>query len=214
MSISRRHFLAAAGATGAGLLLNRSANAQAAAPPVCVFAKHLQFITDYAELAKTAKSIGLDGLDVAVRKGGHVEPVNVAVDLPRCVDAVRAEGLDVFMVTTALSRAEDADARPILEAASKLGIRFARVGGQQYSKDGNILEELDGFTKDMRGLAALLESFKMVGGYHNHSGGQNVGAPMWDLFQLIRGVGNDALGSNFDVGHATVEGGLGAWRLN
>jgi len=214
MTLSRRHFLAGAAACGAGLLWQGTATAQNATPPVCVFSKHLLFIKEYATLAKTAKSLGLDGLDLAVRKGGHVEPENVAADLPKCVDAVRAEGLDVFMITTALKRADDADARPILEAASKLGIRYARIGGHQYSKDGDITEELKGFTDDMRGLAALLASNKMAGGYHNHSGGTNVGAPMWDLHAMFSAIDNPSLGSNFDVGHATVEGGLGAWRLN
>lgn len=210
--ISRRTFL---GTAALGIVAARGSRAATKPGPwVCAFSKHLQFISDYAELAKTAKALGLDGLDVTVRKGGHVEPATVAVDLPRCVEAVRAEGVDVHMITTALKRGDDPDARPILEAASKLGIRYARVGGHQYSKEGVIAEELKAFTEDVRGLAELLQSLDMVGGYHNHSGGTNLGAPMWDLYQLITNIGRDSIGSNFDVGHATVEGGLGAWRLN
>lgn len=206
--------MTAAALTGAVALAQQANGADVVGPPVCVFSKHLHFIRDYGQLAKTAKALGADGLDLTVRSGGHVEPARVAEELPKCVEAVRGEGLDVFMVTTDLNKADDPDAIPILEAASKLQIKYARVGKQQYSKDGDIAQELAAFTKDLRGLAALFEKYNMVAGYHNHSGGNNVGAPMWDIYEMVRAINSSAFGSNFDVGHATVEGGYGAWRIN
>lgn len=184
-----------------------------AMPPVCAFSKHMHFIKDYGQLAKTAKSLGLDGLDLTVRKGGHVEPANVATDLPKCVEAVRAEGLDVYMITTDLNKGSDLDAAPILDAASKLKIKYARVGKQQYSKDGDIAKELAGFTEDLRTLTAVFERFGMTAGYHNHSGANNVGAPMWDIYEMAKSIDSPYFGSNFDVGHATVEGSYGDWRI-
>lgn len=206
--------MAAAAALGAGALAQRANTAVTGSPPVCVFSKHLHFIKDYTQLAKAAKSLGLDGIDLTVRKGGHVEPARVAVDLPKCVEAARAEGLDVYMITTDLNKGDDPDAVPILDAASKLKIKYARVGKQQYSKDGDIAKELAGFTADLRSLTDVFTKYNMIAGYHNHSGGNNVGAPMWDIYEMVRAVNSDAFGSNFDVGHATVEGGSGAWRLN
>ncbi|NUM52234.1 MAG: sugar phosphate isomerase/epimerase, partial [Candidatus Hydrogenedentes bacterium] len=198
---------------GAAAVAQRAGAAAITPPPVCVFSKHLHFIKDYGQLAKTAKSLGIDGLDLTVRKGGHVEPANVAADLPKCVDAVRAEGLDVFMVTTDLNKGDDPDAIPILEAASKLKIKFARVGRQQYSKDGDIAKELAGFIEGLRGLTSTIAKYGMVAGYHNHSGAEQVGAPMWDIYEMARAIDSPAFGSNFDVGHATVEGSYGAWRI-
>lgn len=215
MAPTRREFLAASLATGTALALQPAAKAAALpAPPVCVFSKHLQFIEDYAELARVATDLGLDGLDLTVRKGGHVLPENVATDLPKAVEAIRAEGLDVPMITTGLNDAADADARPILQAASALGIKYLRVGGLSYSDDGDILSELDGFTRQMGALASLLEAFDMTAGYHNHSGGTNMGAVLWDLHHVIRAVNSDHFGSNFDVGHAAVEGAYAGWRIN
>jgi len=214
MDVSRRHFMAMAAAFGGAAI---APPGNAAAPkglPVCAFSKHLHFIKDYAQLAKTAKAVGLDGLDLTVRQGGHVEPAAVATDLPKCVDAVRAEGIDVYMITTDLNKGSDPDAAPILEAASKLGITYARVGKQQYSKDGDIAKELAGFTEDLRSLTRLFERYGMIAAYHNHSAGNNVGAPLWDIYEMARAIGSPAFGSNFDLGHATVEGAGGAWRLN
>jgi sugar phosphate isomerase/epimerase len=118
------------------------------------------------------------------------------------------------MITTRLKNGREPEARPILEAASKLGIKYFRCGPYGYSKDGDPLEELTGFTEELRGLADVAAEYKMVGGYHNHSGRNYVGAPLWDLQRMLQEVGSDAVGSNFDVGHATVEGGLGVWQIN
>ncbi len=216
--ISRRSFLraATAAAGGATLLAHSSARAQEnapAAPSVCVFSKHLQFL-DYPALAKTCKELRLDGVDLAVREGGHVTPDKVTTDLPAAVEALRAEGLDVPMITTGLKNGQEAEARPILETASKLGIRYFRFGPYGYSKDGQPFEELAAFTEEMRGVAALASEYNMAGGYHNHSGRNYVGAPLWDLHKMLTDIGADSVGSNFDVGHATVEGGLGVWQIN
>jgi L-ribulose-5-phosphate 3-epimerase len=43
---------------------------------IAIFSKHLEFL-EGDELAKGAKEIGFDGIDLAVRKGGHVEPERV-----------------------------------------------------------------------------------------------------------------------------------------
>ena len=213
---SRRAFLAAAAATSvaAGVLAEAAdARAEAASPPVCVFSKHLQHL-DYPDLARVCRELGLDGVDLTVRPGGHVTPERVAVDLPRAVAAIRAEGLDVPMVTTAFNDGADADLRPTLEAIAAQGIRFFRCGGLVYDFSAPIAPQLDGFAERLRGLAVEAERAGVVGGYHNHSGGRNVGAPLWDVHEILRRVDSPALGSNFDVGHAVVEGGYGAWEIN
>ena len=46
--------------------------------------------------------------------------------------------------------------------------------------------------------------------YHNHSGSM-VGASVWDLWVLIKDFDPRWVSSNFDIGHATVEGGLSGW---
>ncbi|MCX5758068.1 MAG: sugar phosphate isomerase/epimerase [Candidatus Hydrogenedentes bacterium] len=213
--ISRRHFMAAT-AVAAGLAATGT-RAQGGdkmkGPSVCIFSKHLHFL-DYVGMAKAGKALGLDGIDLTVRKGGHVEPEKVAADLPRAVDAIHAEGLDVPMMTTNLNNGDDPAARPLLEAASKAGIRYFRIGGLIYDKTGNPLDQLKKFTEGLRGLAKLAEQYGVTAGYHNHSGRNEVGAAIWDLQCMLEAVGSDRLGSNFDVAHAAVEGAYGVWQIN
>ncbi len=211
--MNRRTFLGGLVAGATATVLPATAQAALPMPPITVFSKHLQFL-DYEELAKTCRELGLDGVDLTVRRGGHVLPENVATDLPRATDAIRSEGLEVNMITTRLASGDDPDARPILEAAGKLGIQYFRCGGHSYDPDGPpIMDQLDAMVPQLRALAELAEANGMYGGYHNHSGYDRVGAPMWDLHYLFEQVGSPHIGSNFDVGHATVEGAYGDWRI-
>lgn len=213
---SRRQFLASAAAAAATVSLSGMTSAKENTvnrPPICVFSKHLQFL-NYDNLADTCKEVGLDGVDLTVREGGHVLPANVAADLPRAVEAIRKRGLEVPMITTRLADGADADARPIFEAMAKLEIPYARIGGKMYAKTGGIMDQVDAYADSVRGLAKLAEEFGITLGYHNHSGPGNLGAPLWDLHRLYEMVGSDHLGSNLDAGHATVEGAYGAWETN
>jgi hypothetical protein len=55
---------------------------------------------DWRRLARSAKRLGFDGLDLTVRPGGHVLPERAADELPEAVATIRGEGLDVPMITT------------------------------------------------------------------------------------------------------------------
>src|SRR3954452_15579054 len=102
-------------------------------PPLCIFSKHMaQF--GYDDLAKNAKQIGFDGVDLTVRAKGHVEPENAARDMPRAVEAIRSQGLVVPMITTGLLRAEEGASRPTLSTAAGLKIPFWKPGYYWYSK--------------------------------------------------------------------------------
>jgi sugar phosphate isomerase/epimerase len=47
--------------------------------------------------------------------------------------------------------------------------------------------------------------------YHTHSGVGYVGASQWDLYLLLKDFDASAVAVNYDIGHATVEGGAGGW---
>src|SRR4051794_15897571 len=82
-------------------------------PTLCIFSKHMaQF--GHEELARKAKEIGFEGIDLTVRPKGHVEPERAAQDLPRAVEIIRSNGLTVPMITTGLLGPDEAPARPTL----------------------------------------------------------------------------------------------------
>lgn len=185
---------------------------QSMTPPLIVFSKHLQFL-DYPDLAKTCKHLGLDGIDLTVRPGGHVKPERVQEDLPKAADAIRSEGLVLPMITTRYVDTSDPWLHPVLSTAKACGISYCRIGGQHYKAGIPILEQIHQFTEEIRSLVHVMEGYGITAGYHNHSGENYFGAPVWDLHQMYETINSPYLGANFDVGHAVVEGAYGDWEI-
>jgi sugar phosphate isomerase/epimerase len=214
--MNRRQFLSRSLAAAPVVALAAAGAAAAApgkVPAVCLFSKPLQSM-DYKTLAGACKAAGLDGVDLTVRPGGHVEPDRVDTDLPAAVDAMRAEGLEVTMITTKYTDVGGPNVSGVLARAAALGIPFVRVGSHQYDERGAIAPQVGKFTEEMRALAAAAEKAGITLGYHNHSGGTNFGGPVWDLCQALEAVNSPRLGSNLDLGHATVEGAFSMWEIN
>lgn len=191
---------------GAGL-----ASGAAGGYPVLIFSKHLHWTKDYREMAQVARDLGFDGIDLTVRPGGHVEPERVAEDLPKAVEAARAAGLIVPMITSGIVDASTPHAEVVLKTASALGIRDYRWGGFRFTPDGSITKELDALQPKVAALEQLNDRYGMSAMYHTHSGPNQVGAAFWDLWLLLRDRNPRRVGVNFDIGHATIEGGYGDW---
>jgi len=211
---SRREILQ----TGAAALLGSTLLQAAPVPPgpgaaklkVAIFSKHLLFLHG-AQLAQAAAEMGFDGIDLAVRKGGHVQPSRVKQDLPGLVTLIRQHGLQVPMVTTDIVDANTPYAEDVLQCMSELDIRHYRWGGFKYTNNASIPAQLDSLKPRVAKLAALNTRYKVGAMYHTHSGFDVVGAPIWDLHELLTGFDPAAVGVNYDIGHATVEGGFGGW---
>ena len=201
---SRRSLLA-----GAAALLAQPAQA-APKLKVTIFSKHLQFVQG-EELAQAAASLGFEGVDITVRKGGHVAPQRVKQELPGLVAAIRQHGLEVPMVTTDILDAETPFAEDIVRTAAELGIRHYRFGGFKYEANQPYPAQLEALRPRLAKLAALNARYQSCAMYHTHSGVGLVGASIWDLYMVMRDLDPKAVGVNFDVAHATIEGGIGGW---
>lgn len=210
-AVSRRHFVRTAAAAGTfAAVFPRSLFAQQprTAPPVCFFSKPLPHM-DARRLGRALKSLGFSGVDLTVRPGGHVDPARVAGDLPPFVATLRQEGIDVPMITTALVSETDPAARPTLETAIRLNIRYYKAGYYRY-QFVDLQKEIDEAARQLRGLAELSAKTGMQLGYHNHAG--YVGGSIWDIAATIDTLDKAWAGYYFDVRHAVVEGGDGGWR--
>ena len=119
-SMSRRSLLAGAS------MLACAADEPRPATKVAIFSKHLQFLQGEA-LARGAAEIGFDGIDITVRKGGHIEPDRVRQNLPALVKTIRAQGLEVPMISTGIVDADTPFAEDMV-ATRKSGQALYRSG--------------------------------------------------------------------------------------
>ncbi len=149
-------------------------------------------------------------MDLTVRPGGHVLPERVEDDLPRAVETLRRSGLTVPMITTAITDAADPLSRRVLETARKVGVSHYRMGYRTYPAGVEPLQAVRDLKPRAAAIAALNRELGIRGGYQNHAG-TRVGGSVWDIGMLLEGVGPE-LGVQYDICHATVEGGE-SWPL-
>jgi sugar phosphate isomerase/epimerase len=207
-SLSRRELLAAAAAAS-------SPNLAAAAShdkrfTVCAFSKHFQW-TDVKGAAETIKELGYEGVDLTVRPAGHVLPERVKDDLPKAAEVISKAGLKFAMITSDIVDTKTPHAEAVLSTLSSLRIRHYRWGGFRYDLKRSIPDQLTEFKARVKDLAAMNKQYGVTAMYHTHSGVTQVGASMWDLYLLLKDFDTDAVSANYDIGHATVEGGFGGW---
>ncbi|MGH9325112.1 MAG: sugar phosphate isomerase/epimerase family protein [Terriglobia bacterium] len=212
--VSRREFLSSAATLATAVpILASAAPAPRRGPfrgTLCFFSKPVPQL-NWRELAVSAKNAGFGGIDLTVRRHGHVLPERVATDLPRAVADIRDAGLEVPMITTELHSADDPAAESIISTASKLSIPYLKPGYYRY-KYVNVVKELDEAGQKFRGLVALAGKHRVQVGYHNHP--RCVGAPVWDLAKILEPIDPRWSGYYFDLGHATGDGGESCWKIS
>ncbi len=215
-SYSRRTFVKQSALVGAFIPMASHLTSASSKKPIqsdeqlqiSIFSKHLQFL-NYKDMTAAAADIGFDGVELTVRKGGHVEPKNVKEDLPKAVAAIKEGGLQSNMMVSGVTELNPEN-KTVLETAASLGIKYYRLGYFRYPKKGSLPEALQQFNRQMQELAVLNKDLGIQGCYQNHAGGL-VGASMWEIWQLLQNISVDAMGCQYDIRHAMVDGGY-SWR--
>lgn len=177
---------------------------------VYLFSKHLQFL-NYNEMSAAAAEMGFDGLDLTVRRKGHVLPKNVMEDLPKAVKAMNKYGLAPKIMSTNVWDVTNTTNKNVLETASSLGFSHYRTDWLKYPADVSIVKSQDLFGQQAKQLEQLNKKLGIIGGYQNHSG-KHVGAAVWDLAPIFEATNGQYMGCQYDIRHAVIEGGQG-WEL-
>jgi sugar phosphate isomerase/epimerase len=213
MLSTRRMFLAqTATVLATSPLLCAAGQASAAVEwPVLGFIKPFQKLS-YTEIADISSEVGWEGIECPVRKGGTIEPSKVEEELPRLVEALRKNQSEISIIATDIDDAEDALTGKVLRAAQKLGIKRYRLKHLYYDLTQPIDTQLTGFKAKLRDLAELNRELGLQGTFQNHSGKNYVGAPVWDIWAMLREVDPKYLAAYLDIGHATIEGGY-SWPI-
>jgi sugar phosphate isomerase/epimerase len=176
-----------------------------------LFSKHLGDL-DVAAAGRVIAELGFAGVDLTVRPRGHVLPENARAQLGPAVHTLRDIGLDVPLVTTGITSADDPYAVDIFEEAAAAGVPNLKLGYWRYAGFGTIHSAVEDAARDLDGIEALAARTGVRAVIHNHSGNfVSAYAPV--VWQLIADRDPAAIGAYVDPGHLVVEGGLGGWRI-
>ena len=215
MTQNRRKFIATMAVAGAAMTFKSGLESLLSRPsgssfPVRLFSKPLDGY-DFDFICECVAKAGIGGIDLTVRPGGKVEPRDVETKLPVLVEQAKKYDLALDMMVTAIVASKDPDSERILRTASVSGIKYYRLGWLEYDYKIGIWESLQKYREILKEIVDLNRKYKIFGGYQNHEGIW-VGAPVWDLHELLRDLPPEFLGSQYDVRHAMVEG-TNTWNI-
>ncbi len=206
--MNRRNFVKTATILGAAVpFANISANVlskHSAKTEICSFSKLFQFL-NYDELAALFKESGLDGIDLTVRKGGHVLPENVERDLPKAAKAAQKYGISIPSISTDVATVDDPLTERVLKTASDCGIKHYRLAYYSYDYNQSIPANFEMIRVKMERLSELNVKYGIQGGYQNHCG-TYFGATTWEVWNVIKDMDKKKMGCFYDVYHGVVEG--------
>jgi len=160
------------------------------------------------ELIAWAHEAGLDGFDLCVRPGYPVNPDNAATALTEAVAAMRAEGVDVPMVTGNfdLLWPDHPTAEPILDAMDRADVRLLKLGYYKYNpKEQDYEAEVERIRRGLTGWQCLAWKYGVKVCYHTHSK-RCMGGTAGMLRELLRGFDPACIGAYLDPGHLCYEG--------
>ena len=208
MSLTRRQAVAAmvsmaaratAQSRGPGAMLPR------VTPAVCLYSRVLIEIGQ-VDLPMVIGGLGFDGVDLSVEPGGHVPPEKAGNYLMPALEGFTGRGIDVPMISTALTSLEDKDAENVLGLAAYIKVPFFRPGHWKFSGSPAIEMQLPLVQRQIAGLAQLARATNMVMGIHNFVDGAE-GAAVPDIARVIRPIDPHLVGYCFDASYATAQGG-------
>jgi len=189
----------------------RAADASAAASRarVCIFTEHFQSLP-IPEVCRVFQRIGVDGLDLTVRPGGHIKPEDAKTELPKAAQAARDVGLEIMMLTTDITTA-DRHAEEILATCNNLGIDRIKLGYYSPGTFGSLAGEMSDVRRRLDDVVKLAAKHGVRPCVHVHSG-ETIPSNGFLLHQLIRDIPPDRIGAFLDSYHMTMTGAAGGWR--
>ncbi len=177
---------------------------------IWIFSKPLQHLS-FKEAADWLVTWDVGGLETTVRRDGWIDPSDAAVKLPELMDVVSAVNRSGMIITSDVNDAGDPDVARVLQVASKLGVRYFRMAYYKYDFTKKIVPQLEAFASQATKLAEVCKQLKMTALYQNHAGASYVGAPLWDLMDVLKGIDPSAISIALDLRHTTIEASE-SWR--
>jgi sugar phosphate isomerase/epimerase len=156
------------------------------------------------------KAIGLDGLDLTVRPGGHIDPADAPKRLPEAARAAREHGVQLLMLSTAIVE-PNREAEALLAAAAEAGVKRVKLGYYRYQDFGTLARRIDEVRASVAGVAKLAAKHRVLPCVHIHSG-DTIPSGGAIAYLVLKDFDPSEVGAYVDPMHMTVEGANDGWR--
>lgn len=179
---------------------------------VCFFTKHLIGLS-YDDIASLGAEAGYNGVESPIRPKGHIEPEKVVDELPKYIEALKKQGLEMTIMTSGINEvSKEQRTEEVLRTAAKLGVKRFRMNYYKYDLKQPIWDQLQEVRPKIKDLVTLCKEIGIQPMFQNHSGKDYFGAPVWDIYSIMREYPAADFSFAYDILHSTCEGGL-SWPL-
>jgi sugar phosphate isomerase/epimerase len=228
--MDRREFLhASVVATLAGKVLGDATLARAQAPAsrpasgapapaarrliMDAYTRHLHWIRSADEIAETAIAMTCGGVNPTIQPHpGHINPANVATELPAFVKTMQKHGLRVTQVRGGGQTQVDAAVEAMVGTMAQLGVTHYWLGTDTYDLTKPIVPQLDAIKAKVERFVALNRKHRTTLMYHTRAGANAVGSVVWDLLYVLKDFDPKHVGLHWDTGHMSLHG-ANMWEL-
>ncbi len=176
--------------------------------PLHAYSRYLHWLRTPQEVAAACWEISCRYLMPTVQDGetAHVQQANVSTELPRFVNALRADGIDVQAIRGGRQTEVDADVERLVGTMADLGITHYWLGTDRYDFSQPIMPQLDAIKRKVEGFVNLNERYGTTLMYHTRSGANSVGSVVWDLIHVLQDFDPKYVGLHWDTGHMSNHG--------
>jgi len=181
--------------------------------PIAISSANLHWLRAPVEIAKAAIEMGFGAVTLTVGPPpAHVSFDGAPLNLAAFVQGLRAAGIQVETISCPADLSPDmANLEALLAAASALNIKQYIFGPYPYAAGQPILTQIDAFKSRFSVLARLNTHHGIRGLYRNRAGFY-LGALLFDLAGLLRGIEPSAIGICYDTGQGALAGGNNSWK--
>ncbi|HWA98951.1 MAG TPA: sugar phosphate isomerase/epimerase [Pirellulales bacterium] len=162
------------------------------------------------DFCRALYDMGIEGLDLTVRKGGVIEPADVEAKLPRAVEVVHEAGLKFLFLTTDLTEA-DATTDRVFGTAGQVGVDRVKLGYYRYLPFGTLHKQIAEVRTRLEAMAKLGRKHGVLPCVHIHSG-TYIPSHGTLLYELLQDMPPGEIGAYVDPLHMTLEGGGAGWQ--
>ena len=178
--------------------------------PLHAYSRYLHWLRTPQEIARACRELTCRYLMVTVQDGetAHVQQDELRRELPRFVNALRAEGIEVQAVRGGRQTEVDRDVERLVGTMADLGITHYWLGTDRYDFSQPIMPQLDAIKRKVEGFVSLNERFGTTLMYHTRSGASSVGSVVWDLLHVLQDFDPRHVGLHWDTGHMSNHGNM------